>query len=424
MIIDPIGLRLIHAAIEEKKLFSEHYEFTSDLTNIIEFINSYRIEFKDFPTKNIVEEKFGLTFGEVQPFDYVSSVYLERQNKCNFEKLLQSQIDHYNKDELKLAVEEADNFVKKFTKTQTEKYISYKGSAEERFNTYLKLKSGEIGSGILTPWDGLNNQIKCWINGTLNVVLAASELGKSWMLGICANHTSINKKKSLFISTEMAEHRIATRLDVLKFKIPFKDLRDADLDYLSEERYQKELLIYKNGDDEDIIIAGKKIISTIEDILKLIYIHQPHIVYIDGGYRLKSKGTKNSVWENQHAVVKELQKAAEDTNIPWVVTSQLWDDDNNKTQTKFKRRDSVKYGKEWIIDPDVVLSLRQDEDMQHMSIMEILPLKIRDGYKKGEKILINWNTTEMNYTEFKDLEVSTTNLGDIKPDKPTDKIDF
>lgn len=416
MIIDPIGLRLIHSALEEKKLFSDDYEFSADLQNIITFVDEYRIAYKAFPEKKIVEEKFGITFEDVQPFDYVSSVFLERQNKTNFEKLLQNQVDYFNKDDLKSAIQEAETFVKKFNKTQTSKCLSYKNSSDERFDRYLKIKKGELESGIKTPWEGLNNQIKCWANGTMNVVLAASELGKSWFLGICANHSSINNKKSLFISTEMAEHRIATRLDVLKFKIPFKDLRDSDLDYISEERYQKELIEYKNSTDADIIIAGKKLVSTVDDILKLISVYQPDIVYIDGGYRLKSKDNKKSVWENQNTVIKELQHAAEITNIPWIITSQLWDDDNAKNQTKFKRRDSVKYGKEWIIDPDVVLSLRQDEDMQHMNVMEIEPLKIRDGYKKGEKLIINWNTTEMNYTEFSSPTVGMDKLGDIKPE--------
>lgn len=417
--IDPIGLRLIHSALLENKIYLLNdtiYQWSEVFRNVIDFCLNYKIEYSEYPKTYTVEEKFGLSFSnKIEPFEFISDLYLERQAFQNAENLIKEQVSDFENRDLKSLVQKAEIFVKNYNKKQTKQCISYKDNAELRFEEYLRLKRGEIEDGIDTPWPSLNKQIKKWVNGTINIILGNSEVGKSWSLGIMANYASINKHKSLFVSREMSKFRIEKRLDVLKFKIPFKDLRDAELDFISEERYKNELITYRNSDEEDIIIAGKQEVRTIDDVIRFVSIYEPKIVLIDGGYLLKSKQANKSNWENQENIVKELQEAAEVTNIPWIISSQLWDDDS-KVTSKFARRDKVKYGKEWIIGADVCLSLRQNEDMKHMNVMEIEPLKLRDAYKEAEKIIINWNTNTMDYTEVVNVKQPVSNLGDIVPD--------
>lgn len=127
---------------------------------------------------------------------------------------------------------------------------------------------------------------------------------------------------------------------------------------------------------------------------------KPKAVLIDGGYRLDS--SKGGDWGGQVMVIEELQEATAKTGIPWLVTTQLGD-----SSEKGKGRDTkkvnpwnVRYAKEWLINPDVVISLQQDEDLALLDEMELAILKFRDGDGPRSTFKIRWNKDTMDYTQL------------------------
>lgn len=241
-----------------------------------------------------------------------------------------------------------------------------------------------------------------------NYVSNSFVVHNSWMLSIIADDMTrkIPKDKCiLFVTTEMKPIRICRRIDCIKHKIPFSGLRDGILNSDDEKFWYSETEKAMDSvvDYGDIKIVGKKLARTVGDIRMLVKEFEPMAVLVDGGYRLDAKGMGGD-WGGQVVVIEQLQEGADDTNVPWLVTSQLGDS-SEKGKGKTDRKINpwnVRYAKEWLINPDVVISMQQDEDLALRDEMEIGILKYRDGDGPRVSFRINWDRRVMNYDEVKE----------------------
>ena len=153
--------------------------------------------------------------------------------------------------------------------------------------------------------------------------------GKTWMSCIIADHALSLGKKVLFVTMEMSGPRIMRRLDAIRYKLPFGDLRDGELELFTVDRWKAEAAAGGRG---DILVADKKMVQKVGDIVSLVNEHRPDFVVVDGGYRLEGKGRGS--WDKVVDVVNGLQIAAEITDIPWLVTSQLGDASESGKESK------------------------------------------------------------------------------------------
>lgn len=220
----------------------------------------------------------------------------------------------------------------------------------------------------------------------------------SWLLCIIANHCLELEKKVLFVTLEMSSPRMQKRIDSIRYQIPFKMIRNAEME---EEEYQ--YLLEEDEGGGDILFADKTMVQRVSDVTALVLEHKPDIVLIDGGYRFKGSG--GSSWEATRSVVEELQLTAESTDIPWVVTTQAGDSSETGKEKKRgpkMRLWNARYGKEWVIDPDVVIGLYQDEDLRLIKSSEIYTLKMRDAVEEDFRrnhFRIKWDMTKMEFDE-------------------------
>jgi hypothetical protein len=199
----------------------------------------------------------------------------------------------------------------------------------------------------------------------------------------------------------MSAGRIARRLDAVRYKIPFGVLRDCELDPVQEKKFQDDLSALKEGDSSDILIADKNAVRTVADVFNIVKETKPDIVFIDGGYRFESKKGSGQ-WEQTLQVVTDLQIFSEKSQIPWIVTTQFGD--SNETGKKKKKGDqvrawNVRYGKEWLIHPDVLIGLYADEDLRMVKQMEVHVLKVRDADKIFDMFTIEWDMQSMSFNE-------------------------
>jgi replicative DNA helicase len=165
-------------------------------------------------------------------------------------------------------------------------------------------------------------------NKTLNIILASTGVGKSLFMCHCAAGNILDGKNVLYITMEMAEERIAERIDA--------NLMDVTLDELSEmdkTTFDKKMARARNKTSGKLIIkeyptssAGSANFRHLLNELKLKKNFIPDIVYVDylnicASSRIKYTSNVNS-YTYVKAIAEELRGLAVEYNIPIVSATQ------------------------------------------------------------------------------------------------------
>lgn len=417
MTSDALGKRLLRALldVQDTRILNEkgisHEDVYEDARHAWKWVDQYLIDKGEWPTPRIVEEQTGCTFAEeADGLEYIAEVIRKRKVGVTLERALKSAIGCIERREPDEAVQIVLDAALSARKEVTAgKIISFKKSGEERYHSYVdsKEKGGLIG--LPTPWPALNSLFQGWVNGSLNVVVAMSNTGKTWVSVICAEFAERRLREEgknqpvLLVTLEMSAARMARRLDAIRYKIPFGRIRDSDIDEYTEKEWSHKLTEAGKDDSlNDILIADKKIVRTVNDVTTLVRQHKPALVIIDGAYRFESD--QFGSWEKTVDIVNSLQRVSEKTDIPWLATTQMGSggsEDSSKVKKKGPKVIgwNVRYGKEWFINPDVVLGMYQDDDLRLVRQMELHPLKVREADKMFEALKITWDMTEMNFTQ-------------------------
>ena len=165
-------------------------------------------------------------------------------------------------------------------------------------------------------------------NKTLNIILASTGVGKSLFMCHCAAGNILDGKNVLYITMEMAEERIAERIDA--------NLMDVTLDELSEmdkTTFDKKMARARNKTSGKLIIkeyptssAGSANFRHLLNELKLKKNFIPDIVYVDylnicASSRIKYTSNVNS-YTYVKAIAEELRGLAVEYNVPIVSATQ------------------------------------------------------------------------------------------------------
>ena len=421
--MDALGIRLVRSVLNDQDFssltkagVSEESVF-DESRKALEWTTNYLRDSGEWPTCNMVEENVGISLPEEpEPLNYVVDLVRQRtlgkRLEANLTEAANLLGDREPDAALKILGEASLALRPLSTHSQV---VSYRDTGKERFDQYQDTK--EFGGliGIPTPWKSLDRAIQGWVNGTLNVITAMQNTGKTWFLVLCAADALNRGKRVLYITLEMSNFRIARRLDAAMYKLHFGKLRDCDLSTEAEENWESQIEVSTDGDG-DILMADKSLVKRVSDVTSLVLDYNPDVVFIDGGYRFEGSG--KSSWESTVSVVNDLQIAAERTDVPWVVSTQQGD--ANETGSERKRGVKMKawgvrYGKEWVINPDVVIGLYQNEDLRLIKTMEIHTLKVRDasGDHHNSHFNIGWDTSEMAFDESISPEEDGEGLSDF-----------
>lgn len=163
---------------------------------------------------------------------------------------------------------------------------------------------------------------------TLNVILAGTGVGKSLFMCHCAaSHLTIGKNV-LYITMEMAEERIAERIDANLLNTPLDQLA-----MLPRDVYEKKIEKVKDKTLGKLIIkeyptasAGSSNFRHLLNELRLKKKFAPDIIYIDylnicASSRMKQGGSINS-YTYIKAIAEELRGLAVEFNVPIVSATQ------------------------------------------------------------------------------------------------------
>lgn len=191
-------------------------------------------------------------------------------------------------------------------------------SAEQRFEFYHR-KEERIPFDI----DYLNKITKGGLpRKTLNIALAGTNVGKSLFMCHCAAANLMDKRNVLYITLEMAEERIAERIDANLLNVSLDDLVD-----LSKEAFTKLVDKVKSKTQGRLIIkeyptasAGAANFRHLLNELRLKKNFIPDIIYIDylnlcTSSRLKANSNANS-YTIIKSIAEELRGLAVEFNVP------------------------------------------------------------------------------------------------------------
>jgi replicative DNA helicase len=300
---------------------------------------------------------------------------------------------------------------------------SYLSDSDERFAFYHKVEEK-----VKFDLDMLNKITKGGLsNKTLNVVLAGTGVGKSLFMCHCAAANLMDNKNVLYITMEMAEERIAERIDANllnlsmdELKVVDKPIFDSRLDKV-RKKSQGKLII------KEYPTAGAHAghFRALLEELKLKQEFSPDIIYIDylnicSSQRLRYGANVNS-YTYVKTIAEELRGLAVEYNVPIVSATQT-------TRSGFTNSDpgledtSESFGLPATV--DLMLALISTEDLEALGQIMVKQLKNRyndPSYYK--RFVIGVDRSKM---KLYDVEVSAqTNISDRGDDKPVfDKSDF
>lgn len=301
---------------------------------------------------------------------------------------------------------------------------SYLSDSDQRYEFYHRVEEK-----IPFDLDMLNKITKGGLsNKTLNVILAGTGVGKSLFMCHCAAANLLNNKNVLYITMEMAEERIAERVDANllnlsmdELKVVDKPIFDSRLDKVrNKSRGKLTIKEYPTAGAH----AGH--FRALLEELKLKQEFKPDIIYIDylnicSSQRLRYGANVNS-YTYVKTIAEELRGLAVEYNVPIVSATQT-------TRSGFTNSDpgledtSESFGLPATV--DLMLALISTEELEGLNQLMVKQLKNRyndPSYYK--RFVIGVDRSKM---KLYDVEISAQkNISDSgQDDKPVfDKSDF
>ena len=295
----------------------------------------------------------------------------------------------------------------------------YIDDSSARFDFYNKTEER-------IPWDldYFNKITKGGIpNKTLNVCLAGTGVGKS--LFMCHNAASVLQqgKNVLYITMEMAEERIAERIDANLMDLPIQQLESLPKDVFSE-KIQKiatgtigKLLIkeYPTG------AAHSGHFRAFLNELKLKKKFAPDIIYIDylnicSSSRMKAMGGSINSYTYIKAIAEELRGLAIEFNLPIMTATQT-------TRSGFSNTDvgledtSESFGLP--ATADLMFALIATEELDELNQVMVKQLKNRyNDPTKFKRFVVGIDRARMKLYDVEESAQSDIMSDMSIPDKP------
>jgi len=200
----------------------------------------------------------------------------------------------------------------------------YLGDYEERYESYHR-KEDRI------PFDleYFNKITKGGLpNKTLNIALAGTGVGKSLFMCHMASSILLNGRNVLYITMEMAEEKIAERIDANLLNVPIQDLTD-----LPKSSFENKVVNLSKKTQGSLIIkeyptasAHSGHFKALLNELALKKSFRPDIIFIDYLNICASSRYKSGVSVNSYSYIKaiaeELRGLAVEAQVPIVSATQ------------------------------------------------------------------------------------------------------
>lgn len=280
-------------------------------------------------------------------------------------------------------------------------------SAEDRYEFYHK-KEERI------PFDiGNLNTITCGglPKKTLNILVAGVNVGKSLAMCHMAASNLLIGKNVLYITCEMAEERIAERIDANVLDISLNTLRE-----ISKNQFLKLINNLKSRTTGKLVVkeypTSTANASHFRYLLHELAIKKnfvPDIIYIDYLNICSSSRIKNTGLANSYTLVKsiaeEVRGLAVEMNLPIVTATQFTRSGASNSDANMSDV-SESFGT--VATADLVLAIINTEELEKLGQLMIKQLKNRyNDVTKNKKFLVGVDRSKMRLFDIGDVAVDT-----------------
>ncbi len=252
---------------------------------------------------------------------------------------------------------------------------------------------------------------------TLNVVMAGTGVGKSLFMCHHAANCLMQNLNVLYITLEMAEERIAERIDANLLDVPVNDLRE-----LPKQVYEKKISNLEKKVKGKLIIkeyptstANANHFRILLDELKLKRSFVPDMIFIDyinicSSSRLKANGSVNS-YTFVKAIAEELRGLAGEYNVPVFTATQL--NRSGSVSSDVGLEDTAEsFGLPQTA--DFMFAITSTEELEEMGQVLVKQLKNRyNSASANKKFLIGIDRSKMKLNDVKREEYD--DLSDANP---------
>ena len=284
----------------------------------------------------------------------------------------------------------------------------YIENADERYAFYHK-KEDKMPFDI----EMLNTITKGGVGRkTLNIILAGTGVGKSLAMCHFAAAALSEGKNVLYITLEMAEEKIAERIDANLFDIDIGDIENLPKDLFDskvrkiQSKTQGKLIVK----EYPTAVAHSGHFRALLDELKMKKDFKPNVIFIDylniaASSRMKGLGGSINTYSYVKAIAEELRGLAVEFNVPIWSATQV-------TRTGFGNSDveitdtSESFGLPATC--DLMLALISTEQLEGMNQLMIKQLKNRyNDPTSNKRFVVGIDRAKM---RLYDVETSAQNL--------------
>ena len=298
----------------------------------------------------------------------------------------------------------------------------YIDNSEERFDFYNR-KEDRIPFDL----DYFNKITKGGLpNKTLNIALAGTGVGKSLFMCHCAASALEQGKNVLYITLEMAEERIAERVDANLMNLPIEQLGS-----LPENVFNEKISKIAKGAIGKLIVkeyptgsAHTGHFRALLNELKLKKNFEPDMVYVDylnicASSRMRGLGGSINTYSYVKAIAEELRGLAVEFNVPIVSATQTTRAGYSNTDLGLEDT-SESFGLP--ATADLMFALISTEELDELGQMMVKQLKNRyNDPTKYRRFVIGIDRSRMKLYDVEESAQSEI-MNDMTPDKPINKF--
>jgi len=257
-------------------------------------------------------------------------------------------------------------------------------------------------------------------NKTLNVALAGTGVGKSlFMCHMSAGHIA-QGRNVLYITLEMAEERIAERIDANLMNVPIHQLKD-----LSKEMFEDRISKINDKIQGRLIVKEYPTASAhaghfkaLLDELKLKRNFIPDIIFIDYLNICASSRFKANTSANSYTIIKsiaeELRGLAGEFNVPIVTATQTTRSGYGNSDVELTDT-SESFGLP--ATADIMVALISTEELEQQGVIMVKQLKNRySDPTTNKRFMIGVDRSRMKLFDLEDAQAGLTDSGASKQD--------
>ena len=298
----------------------------------------------------------------------------------------------------------------------------YIDNSDERFEFYNK-KEDRIPFDL----DYFNKITKGGLpNKTLNIALAGTGVGKSLFMCHCAASVLEQGKNVLYITMEMAEERIAERIDANMMNLPIEQLSSLPQNVFNDKigkiaRSSIGKLIIK---EYPTGAAHTGHFRALLNELKLKKNFRPDMIYIDylnicASSRMRGLGGSINSYSYIKAIAEELRGLAVEFNVPIVSATQTTRSGYSNTDLGLEDT-SESFGLP--ATADLMFALISTEELEELGQLMVKQLKNRyNDPTKFRRFVIGVDRSRMKLYDVEESAQSDI-MSDMTPDKPINKF--